>query len=87
MANTDKKKAASVTSADIQERGRTLQHTFRVAGIPQYTRWFAEVDPKLRGDSSRLYRIRRLCNGEGTREDLPLLEKCEFLVRTYLKAA
>lgn len=87
MAASTNRSHASVTSADIQERGRALQHTFRVAGIPQYTRWFTEVDPHLKGDTSRLYRIRRLFNGEGTREDLPLLEKCELLVKSYLKAA
>lgn len=85
MANTTKSKPAPVTSAEIQDRGRTLQRTFQMAGIPQYTRWFLEVEPKWLGDTSRIYRIRRLFNGEGTKDDLGLLEKCEVLVNTFLK--
>lgn len=87
MTQSTIRSRARVTNADVQERGRVLQHTFRVAGIPQYTRWFVEQEPKWNGDASLINRIRRLFNGEGSREDLPLLEKCEVLVAQRLKSA
>lgn len=87
MAPSTRAKAANVTNADVQRRGRDLQQKFRIAGIPQYTRWFAEVDPVLRADTESLGRIRRMFNGEGTKKDLALLEKCELLTRTHLKSA
>lgn len=87
MSNNNKTPSAPVSSADIQDRGRALQHAFRIAGVPQYTRWYLEVEPKWKGDSSRMYRIRRLFNGEGTKDDLSLLEMCEVLARRHLKQA
>lgn len=86
MATTYNGRGRTVTPADIQSRGRALQHRFRVAGIPQYTRWFADVDPKLKGDAARINRIRMLLNGQGSTNDLELLQKCEVLVELHLNS-
>ncbi len=84
MGTTNKTRAIGTTKADIQERGRALQHAFRVAGIPQYTRWLAEVEPSMMKGEGRPTRIRRILNGEGTTADVALIEKCEALVKKHI---
>lgn len=66
-------------TSDIQQRGRALQHRFRVAGFPQYTRWYVDQEPKWKGDASLMNRINVLFNGRGSMEDVELLLKCEAL--------
>lgn len=85
MTKKGKTRTIGMTKAEIQERGRALQHTFRVAGIPQYTRWFAEVDPLMMRAAGRPTRIRRILNGEGTTADAALIEKCEDLVKRHIR--
>lgn len=84
MTKKGKTRTIGMTKAEIQERGRALQHAFRVAGIPQYTRWFAEVDPLMMKAAGRPTRIRRILNGEGTTADVALIEKCEALVKKHI---
>ena len=84
MTKKGKTRTIGMTKAEIQERGRALQHAFRVAGIPQYTRWFAEVDPLMMRAAGRPARIRRILNGEGTTADAALIEKCEALVKKHI---
>jgi hypothetical protein len=79
-------KARTVSKSDIQHRGRALQHRFRMAGIPQYTRWFADVSPGMKGDATAMHRIRLLFNGQGSMDDLALLEKCEVLAALHLNS-
>ena len=85
MTKKGKTRTIGMTKAEIQERGRALQHAFRVAGIPQYTRWFAEVDPLMMRATGRPTRIRRILNGEGTTADAALIEKCEDLVKRHIR--
>lgn len=84
MTTSKTKEAKTITSADIQDRGRSLQHRFRVAGIPHYTRWLVDKDPKLEGDGPIQYRIQRLFNGRGSVDDLELLKKCEAIADRFL---
>lgn len=70
--------------SDVEDRGRALQHRFRVAGFPQYTRWLVEHEPKWMGDGSLIARVRSLFNGRGSMGDVELLEKCEALADRFL---
>lgn len=87
MTKSKKEEAANVTTQEVQQRGRALQHRFRVAGFPQYTRWFVERDPSLIGDGSIQSRIQKLFNGQGSKSDAVLLEKCEALANRFLANA
>lgn len=84
MNNSKTKGSKSVSLADIRDRGRELAIRLRVAGFPQYTRWFAEHNPKWSGDPKVAYRIRMILNERGGSADLKLLKECEVLANTYL---
>lgn len=87
MEKTKKLAAVNLTTQEIQERGRALQHRFRVAGFPHYTRWIVDRDPSLVGDGSIQSRIQKLFNGQGSKTDAVLLEKCEALANRFLANA
>lgn len=84
MEHSKQARSKPLTTGDVQERGRALQHRFRVAGLPQYTRWYQEQDGKLVGDASRIQRINVLFNGRGSMQDVELLEYCEALADQHL---
>lgn len=84
MEQTSQPPRKPTTYAEVQERGRALQHRFRVAGIPQYTRWFVDHYPRWKGDATRMERIRLVFNGQGSMADADLLVKCEVIANENL---
>lgn len=87
MERTAQPRPKPTRVSDVQDRGRELQHRFRVAGIPQYTRWLIDHDPALGSDVKPMVRMRLLFNGKGSMTDVELLEKCEALADKHLPRA
>jgi hypothetical protein len=84
MNNSVRNASKSVSPADVRDRGGELAIRLRVAGFPQYTRWFSDHNPKWKGDEETARRIRRLLNERGSAKDVELLKDCEALADRYL---
>jgi hypothetical protein len=87
MSTLKSRIGAPTSTAEIQRRGRALQERFRIAGIPQYTRWLIDHEPGLGTEVDTMVRMRYLFNGQGARRDADLLVKCEGLAERHLPKA